>query len=159
MTVRFSNELGGRVLQCLESELIVWLTTVDSKGAPQPRPVWFLWNGSTVLIYSKPDAYKVRHVRRSSKVSLNFNTDRDADQYAVLTGEARIDPDAPRSDRLPLLPGEVPRGDRPIGYDPGEPGSGLLDSHQGKPEAPPWPVTGAAIATVTRTDRRQLSVP
>ena len=101
MTVRFSNELGGRVLQCLESELIVWLTTVDSKGAPQPRPVWFLWDGSTVLIYSEPDAYKVRHVRRSSKVSLNFNTERDADQYAVLTGEARIDPDAPRSDRLP----------------------------------------------------------
>ena len=98
LTVPFSTELGGRVLRQLESERVVWLTTVDSRGTPQPRPIWFLWDDTSVLIYSRPDAYKVRHIRRNPRVSLNFNTDREADRYAVLTGDALIDPDAPRSD-------------------------------------------------------------
>ena len=78
---------------------MIWLTTVDSKGAPQPRPVWFLWDGSSLLIYSRPDAYKLRHLARNARVSLNFNSDPEAHQVAVLIGEARVDPDAPRADR------------------------------------------------------------
>jgi hypothetical protein len=29
----------GRVVKRL---LFIWLTTVDAKGKPQPRPVWFI---------------------------------------------------------------------------------------------------------------------
>ena len=97
--VDFSTELGRRVLGLLDSEQVIWLTTVDSKGAPQPRPVWFLWDGSSLLIYSSPDAYKLRHLARNAKVSLNFNSDPEAHHVAVLVGEARVDRDAPRADR------------------------------------------------------------
>lgn len=97
--VDFSTELGRRVLGLLDSEQVIWMTTVDSKGAPQPRPVWFLWDGSSLLIYSRPDAYKLRHLVRNARVSLNFNSDPEAHQVAVLVGEARVDPDAPRADR------------------------------------------------------------
>jgi PPOX class probable F420-dependent enzyme len=34
-------------------------------------------------------------------VSLNFNSDREAEEFAVLTGEARIVSDAPRGDDNP----------------------------------------------------------
>ena len=97
--IDFSTELGMRVLGLLDSERVLWLTTVDSKGTPQPRPVWFLWDGSSLLIYSSPDAYKLRHLARNGRVSLNFNSDPDAHHFAVLVGEARVDPDAPRADR------------------------------------------------------------
>ena len=99
--IDFSTELGRRVIGLLDSEQVIWLTTVDSKGSPQPRPVWFLWDGSSLLIYSRPDAYKLRHLARNARVSLNFNSDREAHQVAVLVGEARVDPDAPRADMEP----------------------------------------------------------
>ncbi len=97
--IDFSTELGRRVLGLLDSEQVIWLTTVDSKATPQPRPVWFLWDGSSLLVYSSPDAYKLRHLAGNERVSLNFNSDPEAHHVAVLVGEARVDPDAPRADR------------------------------------------------------------
>ena len=97
----FSTELGGRVRQMLESEQVVWLTTVGREGTPQPRPVWFLWDGSSVLIYSRPDTYKLRHLARNGRVSLSFNSDPDAHHFGVLTGDAQIVADVPRPDDHP----------------------------------------------------------
>ena len=96
-----STELGSRVRRLLESRQIVWLTTVGRDGTPQPRPVWFLWDGTSVLIYSMPGTNKLRHLARSGRVSLNFNSDPDATEVAVLTGEAKIVADAPRADDHP----------------------------------------------------------
>ena len=97
----FDSDLGRRVLRQLESEQIAWLTTVDSRGTPQPRPIWFTWDGSSLLVYSKPRAYKVRHVRRSPRVAVNFDSAESGDRYAVLTGDAHVDPDAPPSNANP----------------------------------------------------------
>ena len=46
----------------LANDQIVWLTTVTPAGRPAPRPVWFVWDGSEVLIYSLPDGAKLRHI-------------------------------------------------------------------------------------------------
>ena len=73
--IDFTTDLGKRVLDLLDSEQVIWLTTVDSKGSPQPRPVWFLWDGSSLLIYSSSDVHKLRHLARNARVSLNFNSD------------------------------------------------------------------------------------
>ena len=74
--IDFSTKLGKRVREQLRSERVVWLTTVSRDGTPQPRPVWFFWDGQSVVIYSEPDTYKVRHIRRNPRVSLHFNTRR-----------------------------------------------------------------------------------
>ena len=90
--IQFSGELGERVLQRLEHEIVIWLTTVSRDGTPQPNPVWFLWNGETFLIYSQPDAAKVHNITRSPKVSLHFEgADVVGGDVIVLTGEARVD--------------------------------------------------------------------
>ena len=47
-----STPFGKRIAERLETEIMVWLTTVAPDGAPQPNPVWFLWDGSTLLVYS-----------------------------------------------------------------------------------------------------------
>jgi hypothetical protein len=44
-----TTEFGQRVARRLAEERIAWLSTTDSNGAPQPRPIWFLWDGGTFL--------------------------------------------------------------------------------------------------------------
>ena len=85
----FNSTLGQVIERRLRQEQVIWLTTVDAHLTPQPRPVWFHWDGETVLILSQADAAKVRHVSRNPRVALNFNTDAGGGQVGVLIGEAR----------------------------------------------------------------------
>jgi PPOX class probable F420-dependent enzyme len=39
-----STEWGARAARRLREEIIGWLTTVSPEGAPQPVPIWFLWD-------------------------------------------------------------------------------------------------------------------
>jgi PPOX class probable F420-dependent enzyme len=62
---------------------------------PQPTPVWFLWDGDTFLIYSKPNARKLRNLAHDPKVALNLNSDEWGSEVVVITGEASLDQAAP----------------------------------------------------------------
>jgi PPOX class probable F420-dependent enzyme len=97
--IDFTSELGQRALTLLKGQSVIWLTTVGRDETPQPRPVWFYWDGESVLIYSQPDAHKIRHLARSPRASLHFNTDDEGSEVVVLTGEARVDGKAPRADK------------------------------------------------------------
>ncbi len=85
------SEFGARVMRRLDEEIIVWLTTVGNDGMPQPSPVWFLWNGETLLIYSKPNAPKVRNIARRAQVALSFNCGFDGDNVVVFNATAIVD--------------------------------------------------------------------
>ena len=86
----FHTQFGRHVNRRLREEKIIWLTTVDSENTPQPRPVWFQWDRETVLIFSQQHKAKLRHISQNPRVSLNFNTDQDGGDVAVLIGEAKI---------------------------------------------------------------------
>lgn len=101
MQIDTNTEFGQRVARRLEEERIIWLTTVDSHSRPQPRPVWFLWNGETFLIYSQPDAHKLDHIRRNPNVALNFDGDGQGGDIIVFLGEARILESESRADAVP----------------------------------------------------------
>lgn len=87
--LNFNSPLGQVIQRRLNQEKVIWLTTVDARQTPQPRPVWFHWDGETVLILSQPSAAKVRHIQRNPRIALNFNTDAEGGQVGVLIGEAR----------------------------------------------------------------------
>jgi len=87
--IDFDTRFGRRALRKLKHESIVWLTSVDAAGHPQPRPVWFHWNGDDVLIYSQPGAGKVRQIADNPHVALHFNADEFGNDVVVLLGEAR----------------------------------------------------------------------
>ena len=75
---------------------MIWLTTVASNLTPQPRPVWFIWEHDSVLIFSQPKAHKVAHIKKNPKVALHFNTDESGDKHVIVfTGEASIDANCP----------------------------------------------------------------
>ena len=96
----FNSPIGRKVKRRLRQEQIIWLTTVDSHDAPQPRPVWFHWDGQTVLIFSQTTAAKVRHIAHHPRVALNFNTDADGGDVGVLIGEALIPQEPLPSNRI-----------------------------------------------------------
>ena len=91
-----STPLGKRIAERLETEIMIWLTTVAPDGTPQPNPVWFLWDGSTLLVYSHNKAARLRNLRQNPRVSLNFDSrDQGESDVHILTGTARIAPDEP----------------------------------------------------------------
>ena len=96
----FTSKFGQRVNGRLQREQIIWLTTVDSDNTPLPRPVWFHWDGETVLIFSEGDTAKLWHIGRNPKVSLNFNTDEEGGDVAVLLGETRVLEEPPAQTRV-----------------------------------------------------------
>jgi PPOX class probable F420-dependent enzyme len=89
----FKSKFGRVALRRLRQEYFVWLTTVDATGTPQPRPVWFIRENDSILIYSQAKAHKLKHIRDHSRVSLHFNTadDLGENKVIVLTGEAKVD--------------------------------------------------------------------
>lgn len=100
--IDLNTKFGRAVKRHLKSEYVIWMTTVDSNLGPQPRPVWFIWEDDSFLIFSKPDAYKVKHIAKNPKVALQFNTDETGDRHViVITGEATIDVNCPPAHKIP----------------------------------------------------------
>ena len=87
-----ATPFGQHVAEHLRDEHIIWLTTVAADGTPQPNPVWFLWDGASLLIYNQTGARRLAHIQANPRVSLNFNADADGDDVVVLAGEARLSP-------------------------------------------------------------------
>ncbi len=101
--IDFNSKFGRKAKRHLREEYFVWLTTVSSDLAPQPRPVWFVWDHDSFLIYSQPHAHKVQHLMKHPKVALHFNSsDKKGEQdLIVFIGNAVIDPDAPPAHKVP----------------------------------------------------------
>jgi PPOX class probable F420-dependent enzyme, Rv3369 family len=98
-----ATPFGERVARRLHNDPIIWLTTVDAKGIPQPNPVWFLWDDATqtILIYSKAYAKREAHIKANPRVSLNFDGNGKGGDIIVITGEARFSSTDPSADKLP----------------------------------------------------------
>lgn len=99
--IDLTTKFGRKVARRLKSEQVVWFTTVGQDLTPQPRPVWFMWDGASFLIYSQPNAFKVRHIRSHQNVALNFNSDENGDEIAVITGSASVDESMPAAHLVP----------------------------------------------------------
>ena len=87
MTVEFTQEVSDR----LSSDKYGWLTTVAKSGQPVPRLVWFYFDGSNVVVYSEPNAAKVRHLRAHPRVSLNLDSDGSGAGIIIVGGIAAVD--------------------------------------------------------------------
>ena len=96
-----NTERGANIERRLREEVVIWLTTVNGQRVPQPSPVWFLWDGTAFLIYSRPNTPKLRNIARSPGVSLNFDGDREGGEILIFTGEAAIVNDVPPAHEHP----------------------------------------------------------
>jgi PPOX class probable F420-dependent enzyme len=87
MAVEFTQEVSDR----LESDHYGWLTTVAKSGQPVPRLVWFYREGTDLIVYTMPNAAKVRHIDAHSRVSLNLDSDGNGAGIIIVGGNAVVD--------------------------------------------------------------------
>jgi PPOX class probable F420-dependent enzyme len=113
-----TTEFGARAARRLREEQIGWLVTVSAGQAPQPIPVWFLWDGQTMLLYSQPDTAKLRNVARNPRVALHLDGDGQGGDVVVLTGEARVVTDVPAANQVPAYLEKYRQGMARIGMTP-----------------------------------------
>lgn len=85
------TDFGQLVSQRLKDEDVIWLTTVSPRGAPQPNPVWFYWDDPCIIMYSKPDSYRIRNLQHSPLVALNLQPAGVlGDNVAIMHGKAKL---------------------------------------------------------------------
>src|SRR3954467_2476098 len=96
-----STPFGQRAERRLRDERLAWLTTVRRDGTPQPVPVWFLWDGETVLLYSQPDTQKLRNIAGTPHVAVHLDGDGQGGDVVVVQGDATVDQDAPAAHEVP----------------------------------------------------------
>jgi PPOX class probable F420-dependent enzyme len=117
--IDITTEFGQKVKRHLEDEYFIWFTTVGADLTPQPRPVWFIWEADSFLIFSKPEAFKVAHVKERPNVALHFNTDEKADEdVIVFLGVAEIDTHSPPPQEIPAYFEKYTSGMEELGMTP-----------------------------------------
>jgi PPOX class probable F420-dependent enzyme len=89
--IDLDTEFGKQVVDRLQTEEVIWLTTVTPKGVPHPNPVWFCWDGKCIIIYSQPGSFRIRNIEHNPKVALNFQgVDVMGNHAVVVLGEAKL---------------------------------------------------------------------
>jgi PPOX class probable F420-dependent enzyme len=78
--------------ELLGLRLIATLATIDADGAPHAVPMWFAWDGGSVLIPTSGRTRKIRNLRRSPRATLMVEQCRGGLDIrgAMLTGSAAI---------------------------------------------------------------------
>ncbi len=119
--IDLTSESGRKVKRRLQHEYFIWLTSVDAGLTPQPRPVWFIWDRDSFLIYSQAQAHKVQQIRSHPNVALHFNTDETADQnVTVFLGRAVLDSSAPPAHQMAAYLEKYREGVQSLGMTPEE---------------------------------------
>jgi len=87
----------GAAATRLETDEVIWLTTVRPDGQPQSSPVWFVWDGTNVVVFSRPGAGKVANIAANPLVALHL--DDRGDVVVSVEGRAEVAADL-RAERV-----------------------------------------------------------
>lgn len=87
-----TNKQDVHIDQRLRENVIAWLTTVRPDGRPHAVAVWFLWDGETFLIFSKPNQQKLRNLQNNPHVLLLIDDTRQGSDPISIEGTATLLP-------------------------------------------------------------------
>ena len=113
-----SRERDAHIDRRLRAEPIIWLSTARPDGRPHLVPVWFLWDGRTILIFSEPGAQKVRNLQHSRYVVLALDTADEGEDVVIVEGEATLLQDGTVDSTLPAYAEKYARLMARIGTSP-----------------------------------------
>lgn len=112
-----TNARDEHIDQRLRDEPILWLATVRPDGRPHLVPVWYLWDGTSILIFSKPNQQKLRNIARNPRVVLALDTADEGEDVVTLEGLAELLPDGTFDPTLPAYAAKYERLLRRLGVD------------------------------------------
>jgi PPOX class probable F420-dependent enzyme len=95
-----SSLAATRIRRFLKREPVVWLSTVRPDGGPHLVPIWFWWDGEALLVFSKPNAQKIRNLRARPSVMLALGDAEDDFDVGMVEGTAEL-LDQPTRELLP----------------------------------------------------------
>jgi PPOX class probable F420-dependent enzyme len=93
-----STEFGATAERRLHEEKHAWLVTTRADGTPDPVLVWFLWEGESFLLYSRPGTRKLRNLERNPRAALHLDSNGRGSGIVVVTGEAKVSDDPPATE-------------------------------------------------------------
>jgi PPOX class probable F420-dependent enzyme len=79
-----------RIERMLRSQRVIWLSTASADGTPHLVPIWFSWDGETVLVASKPGAKKVRNLRANPTAMLALGEPDEDFDVGMFEGAAEL---------------------------------------------------------------------
>ena len=79
------------IIAALEREDVVWVSSIRPDGRPHLAAVWFLWDGDSILVFSKPNAQKVRNVRANPSVMIAVGQPGIDFDVELIEGVAELD--------------------------------------------------------------------
>jgi PPOX class probable F420-dependent enzyme len=74
----------------LRTEPIIWLTTASPSGHPHMVPMWFLWDGRSILMFSLPRTRKLRDLGVNSSVVLALEAADQGYDVVIVEGKAML---------------------------------------------------------------------
>ena len=96
-----SDQRQSRMDARLRQETGAYFTTVRPDGRPHTVPVWFYWDGATILIFSKPSDLKARNLRQNPGVTLALDNIGATSEPVVVEGIAALVEGAAIASMLP----------------------------------------------------------
>lgn len=63
------------------------LATISREGKPQVNPVWFLWDGTHLLLSVKAETVKYRNLRRRPALAMSLADPAEPHHYLELRGD------------------------------------------------------------------------
>lgn len=85
-----NNERQAHVDERLRSDAVIWLNSVRPNGKPHAVVVWYLWDGSQFLIFSRPNNQKVRNLRQNPNVLLAIDNSKGGSDPITIEGTAEL---------------------------------------------------------------------
>ncbi len=84
------NSQHAHIDERLRSDKVIWLTSVRPDGRPHSVIVWFYWNGTDMLIFSKPRNQKLRNIKQNPQVVLALDNTNDGSDVVTIDGTAEL---------------------------------------------------------------------
>lgn len=100
--LNLTGERAAHVNERLTNDLITWLTTVRPDGRPRTVPVWFLWDGETILIF-RAIKVKVQELKQNPNVTLALDPSNNGNDIVVVEGTAELVEDGNIAATLPAF--------------------------------------------------------
>ena len=88
-----SHAIDPRLEDRLRTERVLWLGTTGPDGAPHLVPIWFEWVDDAFLVFSKPEAVKVRHIAGEPRVAIALGEPEDDFDVQLVHARAELLPE------------------------------------------------------------------
>ena len=84
------GDRGRRLDHLLRTKSIVWLSSVRPDGRPHVVPIWFWWDGTSLLIASKPHARKIANLLTNPACMLGLGDPEEDFDVALIEARAEV---------------------------------------------------------------------